>query len=211
MRKVGAIANRAIFTLVDELGADAPEKARRLLVAALDSFAEHGFEAATTRDIADRVGLSPAGVYIHYRRKVDLLYELSRIGHLSALDAVNQADAAGDASPAAELRRFVAAYVSWHAEFHTLARVAQYELGSLDGDQLKEIRRLRRQFRVLIEKLLERGEEAGEFTIVDRRGTARAILSLGVDVARWYDGRRTDKPKDIGALYGDLVLRMVSS
>ena len=43
----------------------------------------------------------------------------------------------------------------------------------------------------------------------DLKGATLAVLSLCIDVARWYQpsGKRT--PDEIGALYADLVLRMV--
>ena len=39
--------------------------------AAADAFADKGFHATTTRDIASRAGLSPAGVYVHFASKED--------------------------------------------------------------------------------------------------------------------------------------------
>src|SRR5258708_316912 len=58
-----------------------PDAARRLLIAAVDAFAARGYHGTTTRDIADRAGLSPAGVYVHYRSKEELLYRIALIGH----------------------------------------------------------------------------------------------------------------------------------
>nr|MDT0526602.1 helix-turn-helix domain-containing protein [Streptomyces sp. DSM 41633] len=55
-----------------------PEAARRLLVAAVDSFAERGYHATTTRDIAGRAGMSPAALYIHYKTKEELLHRISK-------------------------------------------------------------------------------------------------------------------------------------
>jgi AcrR family transcriptional regulator len=46
-----------------------PEAARKLLVAAVEAFAERGYHATTTRDIAGRAGMSPAALYIHYKTK----------------------------------------------------------------------------------------------------------------------------------------------
>ena len=45
----------------------------------------------------------------------------------------------------------------------------------------------------------------------DPRAVARAILSLSVDVARWYDPQGRDSPERIGALYAQLALRMVGA
>jgi hypothetical protein len=47
--------------------------------------------------------------------------------------------------------------------------------------------------------------------VIDVHGTTLAVLSLCIDVARWFnvDGPRT--PDEVGALYADLVLRMVGA
>ena len=75
-----------------------PEAARRLLVAAVAAFAERGYHATTTRDIAGRAGMSPAALYIHYRTKEELLHRISRIGHEEALEILESA-ANGRAPP----------------------------------------------------------------------------------------------------------------
>ncbi|WP_342215837.1 TetR family transcriptional regulator [Nocardia cyriacigeorgica] len=41
----------------------------RLLEAAAAAFADKGFNATTTRDIAAAAGMSPAAVYVHHRSK----------------------------------------------------------------------------------------------------------------------------------------------
>jgi AcrR family transcriptional regulator len=185
-----------------------PESSRRLLLAALDAFAVHGFEAATTRDIAQRAGMSPAAVYVHYRSKVDLLHEISRIGHEAVLAEIVEA-VEGIDDPVDRVRCFVETFAAWHARYHTLARVTQYELRSLPTDRLADIRDLRRRCEEALEQDVRRGVRTGVFDVTDIRGTTRAILSLGIDVARWFtpEGRATDG--DIGRLYGHLALGMV--
>src|SRR4051812_14086446 len=44
-----------------------PASSRLLLLSALDAFLARGFHAATTREIAERAGMSPAAVYVHWR------------------------------------------------------------------------------------------------------------------------------------------------
>src|SRR3954463_16835496 len=68
-----------------------PDAARRLLIAAVEAFAERGYHATTTRDIAGRAGMSPAALYIHYKTKEELLHRISRIGHEKALDILRTA------------------------------------------------------------------------------------------------------------------------
>ncbi|MER7762857.1 TetR/AcrR family transcriptional regulator [Streptomyces sp. NPDC097619] len=187
-----------------------PDAARRLLVAAVDAFAERGYHATTTRDIAGRAGMSPAALYIHYKTKEELLHRISRIGHDKALEILESAaDGPGDA--AARLDRAVRSFVRWHAAHHTTARVVQYELDALGPEHRAEIVALRRRSGAAVQRIIAEGVAAGRFAVPDVPGTTLAVLSLCIDVARWFnvDGPRT--PDEVGALYADLVLRMVGA
>jgi AcrR family transcriptional regulator len=187
-----------------------PDAARRLLVAAVEAFAERGYHATTTRDIAGRAGMSPAALYIHYKTKEELLHRISRIGHEKALEILRTA-ARRDGSAAERLADAVSSFVRWHAGRRTTARVVQYELDALGPDARAEIVALRRQCDAEVRGIIEDGVAAGEFDVLDVWATTLAVLSLCIDVARWFniDGPRT--PDEVGALYADLVLRMVGA
>lgn len=190
--------------------ADLPAPARRLLGAAVDSFAERGFHATTTRDIATRAGLSPAGLYVHYPSKSALLGHLSRVGHEAALRIVERTLALPGESPR-RLHALVAAFVAWHAEHHTVARVVQYELRSLDPGDRAVVTALRRELEQLVEREVRRGVAAGTLATPHPRQATRAILSLAVDVARWYDPSGAESPTRLGRIYADLALRMLGA
>ncbi|WP_353941608.1 TetR/AcrR family transcriptional regulator [Streptomyces sp. HUAS MG91] len=187
-----------------------PDAARRLLVAAVEAFAARGYHATTTRDIASRAGMSPAALYIHYKTKEELLLRISRIGHEKALRILRRAaDAEGTATE--RLAEAVRSFVRWHAGHHTTARVVQYELDSLGDEHRPEIVALRRESDAAVREIIEDGVATGEFQVPDVPGTTVAILSLCIDVARWFNtqGRRT--PDEVGVFYADLVLRMVGA
>ncbi|MGH3311002.1 MAG: TetR/AcrR family transcriptional regulator [Streptomyces sp.] len=185
-----------------------PDAARRLLLGAVEAFAERGFHATTTRDIAGRAGMSPAALYIHYKTKEELLFQISKVGHERSVGVLAEAAGSGG-SDADRLARAVRSFVRWHAEHHTTARVVQYELAALGERHYEEIVALRRRSEEILRGVLESGDASGEFEVADIRGTTLAVMSLCIDVARWYSptGRRT--PEEIGTLYADLVLRMV--
>ncbi|WEH32680.1 TetR/AcrR family transcriptional regulator [Streptomyces sp. AM 4-1-1] len=187
-----------------------PEAARRLLVAAVDAFAERGYHATTTRDIAGRAGMSPAALYIHYRTKEELLHRISRIGHDRALLVLETA-ADGDGTASERLSAAVRSFVRWHAERHTTARVVQYELDALGEEHRAEIVALRRRSDAVIRRIIGEGVAAGEFDVQDVPGTTLAVLSLCIDVARWFNTRGSRTPDEVGDLYAGLVLRMVGS
>jgi AcrR family transcriptional regulator len=187
-----------------------PATSRRLLEAATEAFAERGYHATTTRDIATRVGMSPAALYVHFPSKVALLAQISRLGHEAAAELVDTAiDGAPD--PVSRLRAVAAAFAAWHAEHHRVARIVQHELAALPDDDLQEVRRLRQRIERRVEEQLRDGVAAGVMTVGDTRAVARAVLSLTVDVARWYDPAGRETPEAIGALYADLAARMVGA
>lgn len=187
-----------------------PDAARRLLVAAVEAFAERGYHATTTRDIAGRAGMSPAALYIHYRTKEELLHRISRIGHEKAL-AVLRTAAEGGGTATERLAEAVRSFVRWHAGQHTVARVVQYELDALGPDARAEIVALRRRNDSTVREIIEDGVAAGEFDVPDVKGTTLAVLSLCIDVARWFNVNGSRTPDEVGALYADLVLRMVGA
>jgi AcrR family transcriptional regulator len=190
-----------------------PAAVERLLAAASEAFADKGFHATTTRDIAARAGMSPAAVYVHFATKEAVLYQLSLVGHQAALDVVANA-AAGPGSPrdaSSALQAVVSDFAAWHARHRRTARVVQYELAALMLGHRKVIDGLRREIQDRMRGVLESGVRSGEFVVPDVPGTALALLSLAVDVARWYRPEGPRSPEDIGRLYADLALRMVTA
>jgi AcrR family transcriptional regulator len=185
-----------------------PPAARRLAIAGLECFSEGGFQGTTTRDIAKRAELSPAAVYVHYPSKGELLYRISRIGHDSSWSAMERA-AGDEQDPRRRIWLIVDAFAGWHARNHRLARVAQYELASLPPDRLQEILTLRKRFSVHVEAELERGVAEGCFDVRDTPGAGLAILSLCIDVARWYTPGGLRTPEELSELYADLILGML--
>ena len=182
----------------------------RLARAALDAFAVKGFHGTTTRDISTAAGMSPAALYVHHRSKEELLYELSRLGHERVLEMV-RASAARSADPVEQLGTLVEDFVRDHALVHTGARVINYELAALSEEHLAEIVAIRHDIDVVVREVIDRGVALGVFETPDAHMTALAILSLGVDVARWFrdEGRWT--PDQVAVHYRVLALRMVGA
>jgi AcrR family transcriptional regulator len=181
-----------------------------LLVSGLRLFREIGFHGASTRAIARGAGVSDAALYVHYQSKSALLLDLAQAGHVSVLHAVNGALAAADPDPRSRVLAFMSAFATWHAEHSALARVVQYELRALAEPGRSEIITLRRQFETLLRDELVAGVTAGAFHIVDIEATQLAMLSMGIDVARWFGiGRSPDNPRTLGAEYAEICNRML--
>jgi AcrR family transcriptional regulator len=185
----------------------------RLLQAAAHAFADKGFHATTTRDIASGAGLSPAGVYVHFDSKEELLFALSRSGHESALRLVRSA-IAEEATPRQQLVNVMARFSEWHVEQYQVARVVQYEHHHLTPEHHAEVLALRKEMDSLVREVLDRGVADGTFSVDDSAGsadTALALLSIVVDVARWYSPTIRRTPAAIGATNAALALRLVGA
>ncbi|ONI70250.1 TetR family transcriptional regulator [Actinosynnema sp. ALI-1.44] len=187
-----------------------PDAARRLMYAAVESFAKVGFHGTTTRDIATAAGMSPAALYVHFSSKAALLFAISRDGHERTLEMVQRV-AGTDGSPVDRVRLLVERFVEWHARRHVVARVVQYELEALPADEYTTVAALRRRIEQVVQSLIADGVKDGSFTVPDEKIAARAVLSLGIDVARWYSERARKTPKALGREYATLVLRMLGS
>jgi AcrR family transcriptional regulator len=184
------------------------DSAQRLMDAAVDAFADKGFHATSTRDIAARARMSPAGVYVHFASKQDLLFELCRRGHLLALEVVTTARAGAD-TPPDQLVAIVSAFARWHAEQFRTARIVQYEFPHLSAEHRDEVMTLRRQIDAVVKDVLEAGVASGDFDVPDLTMTTVALQSLTIDVARWYKPGIRRTPEAIGTAYGNLALRLV--
>ncbi|WP_106400964.1 TetR/AcrR family transcriptional regulator [Actinocorallia populi] len=182
----------------------------RLFEAAARAFAEKGFHGTTTRDIATAAGMSPAALYVHHRSKEELLYLISRTGHEGTLRLVREAAASSD-DPAEALRRVIHDFVVHHARGHVRARVVNYELSALSPEHLAEIREIRREVSREIRALVEKGTASGAFDAPDPRAAATALLSLGVDIARWYREDGDWSPEDVADRYVQVALRIVGA
>lgn len=154
--------------------------------------------------------MSPAALYVHHRSKEDLLFEISRAGHERTLALVREA-VATSRDPRAQLLAVVHAFVVYHAEDHTGARVVNYELAALSPQHLEEIAAVRRQIEQEMRDVVQRGVDAGVFRTSDPHMTALALLSLGIDVARWYRDEGEWTATEIADHYCELALRIVGA
>ena len=180
----------------------------RLLQAAVEAFAEKGFTATTTRDIASRAGMSPAAVYVHHDTKESLLFRVSVDGHQAALKVIRAA--AEEGTHVDRLHRMVREFSTWHAVNSRVGRIVQYEFDALTPEHRAEIAGYRRRIEKVMQDVLSAGVADGSFEVVDVPGTARAILSLSIDLVRWFSPRGSHSADEIAQLHADLAVRMTT-
>jgi AcrR family transcriptional regulator len=188
---------------------DLADVARRLLTSAVRCFAKNGYHATTTRDISVGVGLSPAALYVHFESKELVLFEIMRAGHEQALAYVQDPAVLATESSADRLRAIISRYTAWHARHHVAARVCQFELAALTAEHYEEILDLRHKTNEFFRDAVTRGVADRSFAPVDVKRVTRAMLSLSIDLVRWYRLDGSDSPDQLGEFYADLALKLV--
>lgn len=184
------------------------DTAQRLLSSATAAFASKGFHGTTTRDIANGAGVTPGAVYVHHNSKEDLLYSISKLGHEKTLALVRES-ASVDGDPVTRMAVLVRNLVQWQAANHTSSRVVNFELPALSAEHLAEVLRMRRQVEEEFCGLVETGVKQGVFTVPDADMAVVTLLSLCIDVSRWYreDGRLS--AAELGEHHSRMALRLL--
>lgn len=188
-----------------------PESRRRILLAAVEAFSLQGYHPTSTREIAQRAGMSPAAMYVHYGSKAELLFEICRTALAALVADVTAAVEARD-TPPTRLEAFMESLVAWVASNLALTRVIEAGIVDLDAEHLAEVRGIQNQLVAFVRDELRAGADRGAFTVGDAEATTRALVSMGVDVARWWAADAPQPDVDaLGAAYAALALRMVGA
>ncbi len=185
-----------------------PAGPRRILLAAATAFAERGFHATTTRDIAARGrGLSSAALYFYFRSKEEVLYQIAT----SALDLtieVAATEAKGPGSPAERLTNLVRVLTIWHTYNSQVAHVVLYQTSALTTAHLADIAAKQREVSQIVRQVITDGVKSGDFDVPDTGAATIAVLSLCLDVARWYRPGYRLPPQHLGDFNAVAALRI---
>ncbi len=156
------------------------------LAAALESFAERGYEGASIREIAARAGLSVPGLYHHYPSKQALLVGLVRLIMTDLLDRSRRALAEAGDSPRAQFDAVVESLLRFHMFRREQAFVASTEMRSLEESARTEYVGMRDEQQRMLDTIVEDGVRAGEFDAPFPTDASRAVTTMCVAVAGWY-------------------------
>lgn len=183
---------------------------RKLLIAAIESFASKGFHGTTTRDIARAADMSPAALYVHFPSKREVLFKLTHAMATAMLEDLRRA-ATTETDPARKLCALVSSYARCNARMHTAVHAATYEFDVLSLDQQQVIVALRHQFNQIFIECLLAGRACGQFDFEDERVIRLSIMSLCISVATWFSPAGPLLPEELGSQYGEMVVRMIAA
>jgi AcrR family transcriptional regulator len=165
---------------------------------AVELIFERGYHGTSVRDVARAVGVQMSTLYHYYPSKQDLLMAIMTTAMQEMTERVAEA-IVGLPSAREQMEAAVHAHIMFHADRLKEAVVADTELRSLEGDDLRTILEMRDNYEGMFRKIIIDGQKAGELRATDARLTTRSILGAITDVGNWY------RPK------GSLTLNAISA
>ena len=184
----------------------APDARTRVLDAAVDLFAEHGYDGTSVSQVITRAGVAKGGFYHHFASKEALLYEVygDLIGRqLAAMDEI----LARGLPPAETLRALIADLVATTAASARPALVFWREMHRLGDERTAAYRRARRRYHDTVRRLIRDAQAAGEFTSVASADTVTfTIFGYVNELPLWYRPSGRQRPAQLAAELADLVL-----
>ncbi|MCK9908678.1 TetR/AcrR family transcriptional regulator [Microbacteriaceae bacterium K1510] len=135
-----------------------------MLDVAAVAFAEKGYLGASTRDIAERLGIRAASLYYYLPSKEAALLAICKLGVLDFIE--NLKDIIASRAPAAEKLRAAVSNHLLPLRSHPAAdyvRVFALHRHELPDGARQEVGRLARAYQGLIQQIFEEGIASGEF------------------------------------------------
>lgn len=176
------------------------------IVAAL--IAEKGYEAASMRDVSNALGVSPAGLYYHFKSKEDLLFQIQFRTFEALLKG--QEDVAAIPGTAEErFRRLMHGHLAFFLSHPNELKVCTYEMESLNGELFETVEALRRRYYHLFSDVVAE-VMGGRIPQMDQAARSRhaSLFVFGMLnwIFMWYEPARHGTVEQIGNEMIDLAL-----
>ncbi|MBA4072814.1 MAG: hypothetical protein C0497_13400 [Gemmatimonas sp.] len=184
------------------------QRRERLLGAVAALIAAKGYEAASMRDVSEALGVSPAGLYYHFKSKEDLLYQI-QFRTFEALLKRQEAVAATPGTAEDRFRRLMHGHLAFFLSHPNELKVCTYEMESLGGDLFDAVENLRRQYYHLFSAVVMElmGDRFQQPSKSDRsRHASLFVFGMLNWIFMWYDPARHGTVEQIGDEMIDLAL-----
>ena len=172
---------------------------REILEAAAHCFMEQGFHATSIDVVARRMGATKGRVYHHYQSKIDLFFDVHRLGMHLLFEAVEPARA-GPGDAAQVLARMMTAHALALFEHHAFESVVVqgvhlHRFGATTPGQRKVLDELiasRDRFEQLFRQQLVLGQQQGLLAEVKASIAVKTLLGALQWSLVWYRPERGD-------------------
>jgi AcrR family transcriptional regulator len=178
----------------------------RIVKAAAELFAEHGFGGTSVRSICQRAGVTQSSMYHHHDSKASLLQAVhNSVAYplISRLELV----AASDGTAAERIRGVFYTVLSHVDAYRSIMTVYLREHHALSEEARDEFNRNRDHVDTIVDSIIQRGIDQGEFREdLDVYLTRLAIMGMTSWSYQWYPSAPSSRIGEIGERFADLIL-----
>jgi AcrR family transcriptional regulator len=178
----------------------------RVLDAAVDLFAQQGYDGTSVAQVIGQAGVAKGGFYHHFASKEALLYEVygDLIGRqLRAMDDI----VSRGLPPADTLRALIVDLVTSTAASSRQALVFWREMHKLGDERTTQYRRQRRRYHETVKRLVRDGQVAGAFAAVASPDTVTfTIFGVVNELPVWYRPSGRTRPAQLAGEIADFIL-----
>lgn len=178
------------------------------LAGALEAFVEVGYHGATIRDVAQRAGLSIAGVYHHWPTKQDLLVALLNMTMDDLQERCRSARAEGD-GPVERFVRLVECLALYHTHRLELGFIGASEMRGVKEPHRARIATARRQVQHMLDDEVVEGCRRDLMDTPLPRAAARAVVTMCTALPQWWSPTGGLSPELVARQYIDFALDIV--
>ena len=185
-----------------------PLEMDQALRGALSAFLEYGYHGAPMRTIAERAGISVAGLYHYYPSKHDMLVALL---DLTMTDLLARSTAARDEgrTPVERFCLLVECLALYHTHRRELGFVGASEMRSLSADARHSVAAARREMQRMVDDEVEQAVRHGDFRTPRPKEAARAVVTLCTALPQWFRIPGPSTAEQVAAQYVEFALDLV--
>ena len=149
---------------------------QRVIDAAAEVFSQLGYHGASTRAIADKLGIKSASLYFHITSKEHALEEVCSLGIRRAISYLNEAEEKYDGL-AAKIRHFFFLQSQDFTNNADYLNATIHEGRYLQGEAKMRVAKLSAEFRAMLDKMFEEAQACGELHNAITPQQARFVMS----------------------------------
>jgi AcrR family transcriptional regulator len=180
----------------------------RVLTSAAQLFADKGFAATTTREVAEHAGIKRATLYHYIGSKEELLARLCHEAFSQVEGSVDRAIAEAAPDPIERLRAAIVAHVTAVLASRELQTVMLLELRSLDTDEhSKDLVARRAKYEQRFRTAVEHAQKSGALrSDIPSSLLVLSLFNLCNWTLIWYKDEGRYSAKKLGGTYADLFI-----
>lgn len=184
------------------------DKYHAIIEAAVKVFAQYGYHNAQVSKIAREAGVADGTIYLYFKNKKDVLISLFKTKMGNYIKKVEE-EIARYTSAAEQLSRLVYLHFLHLEADRNLATVLQIQLRQSDPVIRQGIREPLRMYSRLIERIIARGVESGEFREnLDPRLARKMVFGTMDEVATcWVMSQREYSLTALAEKVSEMLLR----